>query len=164
MMSNEDNTKLNAVSEQPTTTDQQPDRELLSWSTHPAKARPQVAAVVGIFLVVLTWLVYYSTASWFFVAVAALVLWGSLSQFFVPTKFTFTERKVKVRYIVNKIEKEWSQYRSFYIDKNGVLLSPFVRPSRLENFRGLYVRFANNRDEVIAIVKDKIIVPEDDLE
>jgi len=164
MMSNEDNTKLNAVSEQPTTTDQQSDRELLSWATHPAKARPQVAAVVGVFLVVLTWLVYYSTGSWFFVAVAALVLWGSLSQFFVPTKFTFTERKVKVRYIVNKIEKEWSQYRSFYIDKNGVLLSPFVRPSRLENFRGLYVRFANNRDEVVAIVKDKIIVPEDDLE
>lgn len=144
--------------------DQQHDRVLLNWETLPARNRPLVAVLVGIFILVLGWLVYYWTESWFFVVIAILILWGSLSQFYVRTRFTFTEHKVKVKYIVNKIAKDWSQYRSYYEDKNGVLLSPFLRPSRLENFRGLYVRFAGNRDEVMKIVKQKIIVPEDDID
>ncbi len=139
-----------------------PDETLLTWSTLPARERPLVAGLVAVFVLILAFLVYTWTASWFFVALTFLVLWGSLSQFFVRTKFTFTERKVRVQYIVNKVEKEWSQYRSFYVDKNGVLLSPFLRPSRLENFRGLYVRFADNRDEVLNVIKQKIIVPDDD--
>lgn len=47
-----------------------------------------------------------------------------------------------------------SMFRSFYPDKRGVLLSPFTRPSRLENFRGVYVRYDGNKDEVDAFVKE----------
>ncbi len=94
---------------------------------------------------------------------AALLLYGSLTQFFTSTTFEFTNSKIRVNYIVNKVEKDWSQYRSYYTDKNGVLLSPFPGPSRLENFRGLYVRFAGNKDQVMAIVRQKInYVPEKD--
>lgn len=140
-----------------------PDPVLLQWVSQPAKSRPRVAVVVGVFIVVLVFLSYLLTESPVFAGVAAVILWGSLSQFYLRTTFEFTEKKVRVKYLVNKIEKEWSQYRSFYVDKNGVLLSPFVRPSRLENFRGLYVRFADNRDEVVAIVKTKIRVIEDEI-
>lgn len=132
------------------------DESLLVWVTHPAKTRRKTAVIVIAFLVFLVVLVYSWTASAVFTAIAALVLWGSLTQFFLPTTFEFTAAKVKVKYTFNKIEKEWSQYRSYYPDKNGVLLSPFIRPSRLENFRGLYIRFQANRDEVMKIVKEKI--------
>jgi hypothetical protein len=57
---------------------------------------------------------------------------------------------------MQELRKKWSQYRSCYPDKNGVLLSPFVRPSRLENFRGTYIRFWNNREEVVSFVKTMI--------
>ena len=52
----------------------------------------------------------------------------------------------------------------YYVDKSGVLLSPFIRPSRLENFRGLYVRFAGNKDEVMRIVSERIQMPVDDFD
>ena len=134
---------------------------LLTWMSFPAQKRTKTALLVGVFLLFLIGVVYVLTLSPLFTVAAALILWGSLSQFYLKTTFEFTERKVRVKYLVNKIEKDWSQYRSYYEDKHGVLLSPFVRPSRLENFRGLYVRFDGNRDEVMAIVKTKIRKIED---
>ncbi len=138
-----------------------PDRVLLSWSTHPAAARPLIAVLVSLLLIALVFVVYLLTFSVVFTIGAAVILWGSLSQFYVKTSFELTGRMVRVRYVVNKIEKPWTQYRSYYVDKHGVLLSPFVRPSRLENFRGLYVRFAENRDEVVNVVKSKITLVQD---
>lgn len=129
---------------------------LLSWSTHPAKARPVVTMLVVIFLLILAGVVYLLTFSAIFTVIAALVLYGSLTQYFTKTTFEFTDTKVRVKYVVNKIEKEWKQYRSYYPDKNGVLLSPFTSPSRLENFRGLYLRFAGNKEQVMEIVRQKI--------
>ena len=163
-MSEQNNTDLSTAEGQASTETQPEDKELLSWDTIPARNRPIAASIVGVFVLVLAYLVYLWTASWFFVAISILVLWGSLSQFYVRTRFIFTERKVKVRYIINKVEKEWAQYRSYYVDKNGVLLSPFLRPSRLENFRGIYIRFSNNRDDVMEIVRQKIQVPDDDVD
>jgi hypothetical protein len=136
---------------------------LLSWSTHPAKSRPLVTALVIAFLVVLAVLVYLLTYSAVFTVIAALVLYGSLTQYFTNTTYEFTDTKVRVKYVVNKIEKDWAQYRSYYVDKNGVLLSPFPSPSRLENFRGLFIRFAGNKDQVLEIVRQKInYVPDKD--
>lgn len=81
---------------------------------------------------------------------------GSLSPFFLPTYYELDNEKVKVKFFFNTKEKEWNMFKSFYVDKNGVLLSPFEKPSRLENFRGLYVRFNQNKEEVVDFVKSKI--------
>ena len=136
---------------------------LLSWSTHPAKARPLVTSLVILFLIVLAVLVYLLTYSAIFTVIAALILYGSLTQYFTKTTYEFTDTKIRVKYVVNKIEKDWAQYRSYYVDKNGVLLSPFPSPSRLENFRGLFIRFAGNKDQVMEIVRQKInYVPDKD--
>jgi hypothetical protein len=147
----------------PVKTEDVPERSLLLWVTHPAKARPKTTVLVAAFLLLLLVLVYSWTASVILVVISALVLWGSLSQYFLPTTFEFTDTKVRVKYSVNKVEKEWAQYRSYYPDKNGVLLSPFAGPSRLENFRGLYVRYNANRDQVMQVVKEKIAFVEDDV-
>lgn len=134
---------------------------LLRWESQPAKARPRTAIAVALFLLLLVVIVYLLTYSPLFTVAGALILWGSLSQFFLKTTFEFGDKAIRVKYLINKLEKDWSQYRTYYEDKNGVLLSPFVRTSRLENFRGIYIRFAGNRDEVMRIVKSKINMPED---
>lgn len=138
-----------------------PENVLLRWESQPAKARPRTAIAVALFLLLLVVIVYLLTYSPLFTLAGALILWGSLSQFFLKTTFEFGDKMIRVKYLINKVEKDWSQYRTFYEDKNGVLLSPFVRTSRLENFRGIYIRFAENRDEVMKIVKAKINMPED---
>ena len=87
------------------------------------------------------------------IGLAVFIFAGALSAFFFPTTYELTTEKVRVKYLFSVVEKELKNYRSYYPDKNGVLLSPFPRPSRLENFRGIFLRYHNNKAEVDAFVK-----------
>ncbi len=136
-------------------TEETTERELLKWQSLPARRSMGRTAlitltVLGIPVLLAVW---YGP---FFGLLGLAILGGALLPFFLPTGFRLTEQSVQRRYLGIDQNRRWSEFRSFYPDKNGVLLSPFPRPSRLENFRGMYIRFENNRDEVIAVIKDKI--------
>lgn len=132
------------------------DRVLLKWRKHPLQKRPLAATLVTIFILVIGGLTLSVTGSKAFSVFALVVLFLSLAKFYLPTRFMLTEKFVVIKTTTQKIEKKWSEYRSFYPDKNGVLLSPFLEPSRLENFRGIYLMFENNKEEVLKIVEDMI--------
>jgi len=103
------------------------------------------------------WLsVYLTTFSILMTIISVFILSGAVAPFFLPTEYELTSDKIKVRFFFSQKEKEWSFCRSFYVDKNGVLLSPFERPSRLENFRGIYIRFDQNKDQVVKFVSARI--------
>ncbi|OGC94971.1 MAG: hypothetical protein A2142_06805 [candidate division Zixibacteria bacterium RBG_16_48_11] len=102
-------------------------------------------------------MVFWATSySWGLLFLAILILTGSLSPYFFPTKYELTQEQVKVNFLAVKKNKAWSEFRSYYPDKNGVFISPFARPSRLENYRGLYLRYQGNKEEVLNFVKSKI--------
>ena len=130
--------------------------EVLEWTCHPVKRRPVVSVAVTAFIFLVTAGVYYSTYSKWFALIAAVVLLASLAKFYFPTRFRLSDRQIKVKTTTQTIVKDWSLFRSSYADKNGILLSPFVAPSRLENFRGLYLMYDDNKDEVVAFVKERI--------
>jgi len=129
---------------------------ILDWICHPAKRNMKVTVGVSILIAILVVVVYYATFSVWFTILGFLILTGSLAGFYFPSHYQFTKDKIIIKTKMQTLEKKWSQYRSYYSDKNGVLLSPFARPSRLENFRGIYIKFWYNKEEVMAIVKDKI--------
>ncbi len=129
--------------------------ELLRWRSVPARRSARttalvVLAIIGVPAVLFIW---YGP---FFGLLGIVILGGSLLSFFLPTDYILTDSSVLRHYLGITQKRKWSEFRSFYPDKNGVLLSPFVRPSRLENFRGLYLRFESNRDKVLAIVQDRV--------
>jgi len=130
---------------------------VLEWKCHPATRKPWVTIGVSIFILVISMLVFASTDSKGFSFIALLIMFASLAKFYFPTKYRLTDEKISIKTTTQTLHKEWSIYRSFYPDKNGVLLSPFVRPTRMENFRGLYIMFSNNRDEVINYVESHIV-------
>jgi hypothetical protein len=66
------------------------------------------------------------------------------------------EEGITVKGTTVKRNKKWTEFRSYYKDKNGVFLSPFPRPTRLENYRGLYIRFSENEEEVMDFVSSHI--------
>ncbi|HEX9917220.1 MAG TPA: hypothetical protein VGB16_05735 [candidate division Zixibacteria bacterium] len=132
---------------------------MLNWKVHPFKRNKKVSIGVILLLFLVWGIVYLATGSLLFLAIAVVMLLGSLSGFFLPTEYEFYTNKIKVKYFLASLEKEWKNYRSFYIDKNGVLLSPFKEPSRLENFRGVYLRLDRNseiKDKVIDFIKSKM--------
>ncbi len=129
---------------------------VLEWVCHPAKKNLKITILVSVFIVVLIAVVYFMTYSFWFGLLAFLILFGSLASFYFPTHYRLTDDEIIIKTKAQTQKKSWSQYRTYYPDKNGVLLSPFVRPSRLENFRGLYIKFWYNKGEVVAFVKERI--------
>jgi hypothetical protein len=136
--------------------------EVLVWTTHPIKRKPLVAVLVTVFILVVGFLVLITTESKAFGTLALVVLFASLAKFYLPTRYRLNDKHITVKTTTQTMRKRWSQYRSFYPDRNGVLLSPFMRPSRLENFRGLYLIFEDNREAVTRFVQSHIGSPETD--
>lgn len=136
-----------------TTSIAEEDAKLLEWTTHPMRRKPLVSVVVTMFILLVSFVIFYSTDSRVFSLLALIVLFASLTKFYLPTKYTFTEKQIFVKTTTQTVKRNWSQYRSCYPDKNGVLLSPFLHASRLENFRGLYLIFADNEEAVMAFTK-----------
>ncbi len=129
---------------------------VLEWVCHPAKRNTLVTVLVTLFLVVIIGAVYFATYSVWFTLLGAVIMIASLGPFYLPTRYKLTDDEITVKSVTQTMVKSWSQYRTCYPDKNGVLLSPFVRPSRLENFRGLYIRFSGNKEKVVAFVKERL--------
>jgi len=129
---------------------------VLAWTVHPVKRRPLVSVAVTAFVIFIAIMVYTWMESHWFTALALLIMLMSLAKFYFPTYYKLTDKGVTVKSTSQTLVKEWKLYRSCYPDKKGVLLSPFVQPTRLENFRGLYVMFEGNGDEVTAFVREQI--------
>jgi len=126
------------------------------WVAHPLFSRPLRSLAVLSFLCLLFMLVYLITSSRAWMTLAALVMLGSLRQFFLPTTFLLSDEMVVSRFLWFERKRPWEHFRSCFIDENGVLLSPFSRPSRLEAFRGLYLIGANAKPDVVAFIRKKL--------
>ena len=129
---------------------------ILEWTVHPVTRRPMLAVGVTLFIIAVGTMVYYSTESGLFGLFALVVLFASLAKYYFPTSYRLTARKVIIKTTTQTLVKDWSAYRSFYRDKNGILLSPFIEPSRLENFRGAYLICRDNIDEVSSFVRERL--------
>lgn len=134
-----------------------PDKgETLQWTCHPVKRKPLVSLLVSLFIAVVGAMIYLMTESHMFTLLGMIIMLMSLAKFYFPTTFKLSDRGVTAKTTTQTLFKEWKIYRSCYPDKKGILLSPFVEPSRLENFRGLYVMFEDNAGEVTAFVRERI--------
>jgi hypothetical protein len=128
-----------------------------TWRVHPLCENWRRSSLLLLFLLLLFSGVYWLFQSISVAFLSAIFVTGSLYRYFVPFRYEFYEHQLVVKAPFYRLTKPWSDFRSFYVDNNGVLLSPFTRPSRLENFRGLYIRFGGNRSEVIDFIKAKIV-------
>lgn len=152
------------MAEQPTTTpvvmavSDDPARELLRWRYHPVREGGWRLVAVSACLIGIPALVGWLYGP-FFILLALAILGASLGIYFLPTDYTLYVGGLETRFIGVTRRFTWSQFRSYYPDRNGVLLSPFPKPSRLENFRGLFVRFHGNREAVMAVVRERIPLP-----
>ena len=123
------------------------------------KSPARAVAAVG-FLALLGWAMQSTFHTGYFTLVGVLLVWTQIASFFLPTRYTLSDEKVRVEGIVGRKEKAWSEFKSVLVDRDGMLLSPFPGRSRLERFRGLALQFHDNRDEVVAFVERSVPRPE----
>ncbi len=87
---------------------------------------------------------------------SAGMLGASLARYLLPTYFKLDADGVTVRLLGHAQHVRWSQIKRISVQRTGVFLSPFERRSRLDSFRGTFLRFADNGDEVRSFVESKV--------
>jgi hypothetical protein len=141
------------------------DTRSLTWKSHPAKERPLAAVFVTIIIVTAMLVVYVSMKDRLMTVLAGLILFVGLSTFFFATTYTVDSNRVKIKYLFSTKDRNLSAFRACYPEKHGILLSPYLSPSRLENFRGFYLRYGkNNKGEVDEFIKKLLEMPRQDID
>jgi hypothetical protein len=127
----------------------------LSWVSWPLREEPQSAWIVAAFTLLTGGGLLAYTHNWGWAAGGAALLLLTVRAWFLPTRFTLDAQGATRRCLGVERRMPWTRVRRASPDRRGVLLSPLPYPSRLETFRGLYLRFAENREAVMAFVQEK---------
>jgi hypothetical protein len=80
------------------------------------------------------------------------LLMASVGDFLFPVRFLLSTEAVEARGWCFRRRMRWSEVRRVRRDKEGIFLSPLVRHSRLDAYRGIYVWFEGNEQEVVGFV------------
>lgn len=85
--------------------------------------------------------------------IGLLLMLGMTTTIYLPTHYQLDERGVEVRFLGTRSFRKWDHYRNFYAHDTGVHLTTMPQPSRLDPFRGHYLLFNENREEILAFIK-----------
>jgi hypothetical protein len=121
---------------------------MLSWHYHPASKNKRKTAIAITVICLFGLFVWWYTQLVIFAFLAAVILIASLGVFFFPTKYTLTEEDLTVEFLGTKQVKKWDGFARAEPERNGIFLSPFARKDFLENYRGIFMRYNGNKEEV----------------
>jgi len=129
---------------------------MLKWRSYPlVDDFPKSLALVGLLAGVCV-LVGFAFGGAGYGLLAAVLLGASLARYLLPTRFVLDAGGVTIRLLGHDRHVAWSQIKRISVQRAGVFLSPFERSSRLDSFRGTFLRFAGNADEVRSFVESKV--------
>lgn len=135
----------------------------LSWSYNPWRAnwrRPAGALALELAVAALAGVSFSYPHVWpealAWGGLGLLLLLGMTTTIFLPVTYRLDERGVTVRFIGTESFRAWSHYRNFYDHATGAHLTTMPRPSALDPFRGHYLLYSGNRQEVVAVLRARI--------
>ena len=125
---------------------------VLSWRVHLAKEYPGklICSVLAIVLASLA--AHYAIGGIASIAVAIIMV-ASASDFLFSVKYEISKDGATCKTLLKMASISWENVKHCYIDEHGIKLSPLEQQSRLEAFRGVYLRFQDNQEQVIDVVK-----------
>ena len=126
---------------------------ILAWKVHLVREHPAKMLLIAPVLVFSLVVCYVFTHSPVFMAVTFILLASSLADFLFPIRYEITERGASSKTLLGRNAVEWKRVKKYYLDDRGIKLSTLPRPGRLEAYRGLHLRFGDNRDQVIEAVR-----------
>ena len=131
----------------------------MTWVSHPLRDEPVVksAALVVIILgVSLIVGVSFQSGAFAFVALALLVV--AMARYFFATRYVLDETGVVISHLGVSRHYAWTNFHRVARHPNGVFLSAFAKPHRLDTFRGQFLR-AKNPSEIYHVAQQHITRP-----
>jgi hypothetical protein len=124
----------------------------LVWTVHLARRRPRRTAASLLVIAAGSIAAGYGFQSPLLGLLAAFLLLASISDYLLPIRFALSPEGAEARGLLHRRRMPWDRVRRVLRDDRGVKLSPLPRHSRLEPYRGIYLWFADNAGDVMAII------------
>ncbi len=113
----------------------------LTWTSHPAKRRPDQLALVAAIVLLSAWVVLVTLQSVFLALLAVVILVVAVGRFLFPTHYRLDDAGIEQRGLVSRRFRPWSELRRVQVGPGAALVSPFARPSWMDRHRGFVLYF-----------------------
>ena len=130
----------------------------LDWTAHPLREEPAwKSAALGALIVGFSALAAASLGGAVYGLISLVALAGATLRYLLPTRYLLDDQEASWRQLTWR-RRSWSTFRRVDRHADGIFLSPFRRPSRLDSFRGVFLRFGPgvDADEVVALARDRV--------
>ena len=130
----------------------------LDWTAHPLRDEPAwKSAALGALIVGFSALAAASLDGAVYGLISLVALAAATLRYLLPTRYLLDDQEASWRQLTWR-RRSWSTFRRVDRHADGIFLSPFRRPSRLDSFRGVFLRFGPgvDADEVVALARDRV--------
>lgn len=113
---------------------------LMEWSIHMARKQP-AKAVLAIAIIAFVIAVGWVWVHPFIAFLMALFLLNVVGEFLFPIRYRVTKEGIEVSSFLHDRKIRWEQIQRFEVFNDSLFLSPYPKPSRLDNLRGVWLRW-----------------------
>jgi len=132
----------------------------MSWTVCPWRERILVSVLALVLVTGIAVLFAFAAGAVYWGILAFLVLLLSVRTHYQSTSYRLDETGVSIETRWKKKHKPWTRFRSFRIDKDSLVLSPFKKHSWLEPYRGERLRLSRDPSEARRLVSRYLVEQE----
>lgn len=132
------------------------ERDVLSWRVHRLRENPRgLIGVTGAYVAAfLLWYGLFPHPLALFLPTVALT--SALAEYLFPISYRITTRGAYSANGLARLFIAWPDVKRATVGRDGINLSPFARPSRLDGIRGVRLRFSNGNDPIVMDIVRKL--------
>jgi hypothetical protein len=128
--------------------------EGLQWSVHPLAQEPRLkSTALCLALMAVPVAAALSFGGLLYGVISLVVLVAAMSRYLFPTHYRLDAAGMESDHLWWKKNRRWTDFGRARIRPDGLFLSPFRRPSRLDSFRGEFLRCVGNQQSVSSFVE-----------
>jgi hypothetical protein len=129
----------------------------ITWTSHPLKNEPRPKSACLIFIILTTsFIIGWSFQSNIFAGLSFTLLTAAMSRYFLPTHYTLDETSITISHIGHRRTFAWPQFVRADQHPDGIFLSPFTQPHRLDTFRGQFLKTGPQTNEIFHVVQQHL--------
>lgn len=129
-----------------------------TWTSHPLREEPLAKSALLILTILgVAFIVGVSFQSISFAFLSLALLTAAMTRYFFTTRYVLDDRGFTISHIGTRRQYLWTNFRRATRHPDGIFLSPFAKPHRLDTFRGQFLR-SKNPAEIYHVVQKHIAI------
>ncbi len=129
-----------------------------TWTSHPLREEPLAKSFLLVLIILgIAFIAGVSFQSITFASLSLILLTAAMSRYLFITRYAIDAHGFTISHIGMRRQYLWTNFRRATRHPDGIFLSPFAKPHRLDTFRGQFLR-SKNPAEIYHVVKKHIAI------